>query len=93
MFRQRLDSRSTVTAGGGVDPENALFFGEVFVYLFLCFRGSTGIQNDSKTILKCKKRIKTSLRNACVFFNVFGHVFYGFGDPQTLDFDDPSNGF
>ena len=40
-----------------------------------------------------EKALKRGVRRACVFFNVFGHVFYGFGDPQTLDFDQPSYGF
>ena len=40
-----------------------------------------------------EKALKRGVRRACVFFNVFGHVFYGFGDPQTLDFDQLSYGF
>ena len=71
-----------------------MFFLCRFLHRFLNgFWRSTGIQNASKMVLKCKKTHKTSVRNACVFFKVFGHDFYGFGDPQTLDFDQPSYGF
>ena len=66
-------------------------FSSRFVHRFLNgFWRSIGLQNGSKMVLKCKKTHKTWVRNACVFFKVFGHDFYGFGDPQTLDVDQPS---